>query len=34
VEAEKAWYDSPAYQEVRQHRFKGAKYQAILVEGV
>ena len=34
VEAAKAWYDSPAYQEVHQHRFKGAKYQAILVEGV
>ena len=30
----RAWYDSPAYQEVAQHRFKGAKYRAVLVEGV
>jgi len=33
-EAAKAWYDSPAYREVREHRFKGAEYRAILVEGV
>jgi len=30
----RAWYDSPAYQEVVQHRFKGARYRAVLVEGV
>ena len=30
----KAWYDSPAYQEAAQHRFKGATYRAVLVEGV
>jgi uncharacterized protein (DUF1330 family) len=30
----RAWYDSPAYQEVAQHRFKGARYRAVLVEGV
>ncbi|WP_144109621.1 DUF1330 domain-containing protein [Paraburkholderia sp. BCC1886] len=30
----RAWYDSPAYQEAAQHRFKGAKYRAVLVEGV
>ena len=30
----KAWYDSPAYTEVRQHRFKGAEYRAVIVEGV
>ena len=30
----KAWYDSPAYTEVRQHRFKGADYRAVIVEGV
>jgi uncharacterized protein (DUF1330 family) len=30
----KAWYDSPAYQEARQHRFRGAKYHAVLVEGL
>jgi uncharacterized protein (DUF1330 family) len=30
----RAWYDSPAYQTVVQHRFKGATYRAVLVEGV
>ena len=30
----KAWYDSPAYREAREHRFQGADYRAILVEGV
>jgi len=34
VAAAKAWYDSPAYVEVRKHRFAGAEYRAILVEGV
>jgi len=29
----KAWYDSPAYRKVRQHRYKGADYRAIIVEG-
>lgn len=33
-EAAKAWYDSPAYREAREHRFKGASYRAIMVEGV
>jgi uncharacterized protein (DUF1330 family) len=32
--AARAWYDSPAYQEVAQHRFEGARYRAVLVEGV
>lgn len=32
--AAKAWYDSPAYREVREHRFKGGAYRALLVEGV
>ena len=32
--AAKAWYDSPAYREAREHRFKGADYWAILVQGV
>ena len=27
-----AWYDSPAYREVREHRFRGADYR--VVEGV
>jgi uncharacterized protein (DUF1330 family) len=30
----KAWYDSPAYREVREHRFRGAQYRAVIVEGV
>jgi len=30
----KAWYNSPAYTEVRQHRFKGADYRGVIVEGV
>jgi uncharacterized protein (DUF1330 family) len=34
VAAAKAWYDSPEYTEVRKHRFAGAVYRAILVEGV
>ena len=34
MEAAKAWYDSPAYREVREHRFKGAIYRALLVAGV
>ena len=34
VEAAKAWYNSPAYRQVREHRFKGAEYRATLVQGV
>jgi len=34
MEAAKAWYESPAYQEAREHRFRGARYRAILVEGL
>ena len=30
----KAWYNSPAYREAREHRFRGAEYRAILFEGV
>jgi uncharacterized protein (DUF1330 family) len=26
TEAAKAWYNSPAYRQVREHRFKGAKF--------
>jgi uncharacterized protein (DUF1330 family) len=33
-DAAKAWYDSPAYRKVREHRFKGATYRVILVQGV
>jgi len=32
--AARAWYDSPEYQAVVQHRFRGATYRAVLVEGV
>ena len=28
------WYDSPAYREVREHRYKGADYRAVIVQGV
>jgi uncharacterized protein (DUF1330 family) len=34
VEKAKGWYNSPAYQAARVHRFKGAKYRCILVQGV
>jgi uncharacterized protein (DUF1330 family) len=34
MEAAKAWYDSPAYREVRQHRLRGAIYRGLVVEGV
>ena len=30
----RAWYDSPAYTEVRKHRFKGAEYRAVIFEGL
>ncbi|VWB17940.1 DUF1330 domain-containing protein [Burkholderia lata] len=33
-DAAHAWYDSPAYQTVVQHRFKGGRFRAVLVEGV
>jgi uncharacterized protein (DUF1330 family) len=32
--AAKTWYDSPAYRQVREHRFKGADYRAVIVEGL
>ncbi len=34
LEAAKAWYDSPAYRAVREHRFHGADYRGVIVEGV
>ena len=30
----KAWYDSPAYHQVRKHRFRGTDYRAVIVEGI
>ena len=34
MEAAKAWYESPDYREVREHRLKGAIYRGLLVAGV
>lgn len=34
IEAAKTWYDSPAYREAREHRFRGADYRAVIVEGL
>ena len=34
IEEARAWYDSPAYQEAAQHRFRGAVYRGLIVEGV
>jgi uncharacterized protein (DUF1330 family) len=34
IEAAKAWYDSPAYREAGEHRFKGAEYRAVIVQGM
>lgn len=31
--AARAWYESPAYQQARQHRLKGGEYRMLLVEG-
>lgn len=33
-EEAKSWYDSPAYVDAREHRFKGAEYRAVIVEGI
>jgi len=33
-EEAEAWYDSSAYQEVVQHRFKGGDYQTFIIQGV
>lgn len=30
----RAWYDSPAYQDAKAHRLKGADYRVILAEGL
>jgi uncharacterized protein (DUF1330 family) len=34
IEEARAWYDSSAYQEAAQHRFRGAVYRGLIVEGV
>ena len=33
-EEAEAWYDSKAYQDAAQHRFKGAKYRTFIVQGL
>jgi uncharacterized protein (DUF1330 family) len=33
-EQAKAWYESPAYRDAREYRFRGADYRALIVEGV
>jgi uncharacterized protein (DUF1330 family) len=33
IEVAKAWYDSPAYREIRSHRQRGAKYIGLLARG-
>ena len=34
MDAAKAWYHSPAYQDALQHRLKGADYRVILAQGL
>jgi uncharacterized protein (DUF1330 family) len=34
VEAARIWYDSPVYQAAARHRFKGATYRGLIVEGL
>jgi len=34
MEEAKAWYESPAYQEAKAHRLKGADYRVILTQGL
>jgi uncharacterized protein (DUF1330 family) len=34
VDAALAWYQSPAYQEVAVHRFKGSDHRVFVIEGV
>ena len=32
AEAARAWYESPEYQDIAQHRFRGAKTNAVVVD--
>lgn len=34
MDAAKNWYESPAYREAREHRFKGADFRVFIVEGL
>ena len=33
LEEARDWYESPAYQEAAQHRYRGAVYRGLIVEG-
>lgn len=33
MDAARAWYRSPEYQQIVQHRFRGARYRGFIVEG-
>jgi uncharacterized protein (DUF1330 family) len=33
IDAARAWYHSPEYQAVAQHRFNGSRYRGFIVEG-
>lgn len=34
MDAAKSWYNSPAYQEAREYRFRGADYRAFIFESL
>jgi uncharacterized protein (DUF1330 family) len=34
LEEARDWYESPAYQDAAQHRYRGAVYRGLIVEGV
>jgi uncharacterized protein (DUF1330 family) len=34
LEEARDWYESPAYQEAAQHRYRGAVYRGLIVEGL
>lgn len=34
MDAAKAWYNSPAYQEARKHRHLGADYRCVIAQGL
>lgn len=34
IEEARRWYESPSYQAAAQHRFKGAIYRGLVVEGL
>lgn len=34
MDAVRAWYRSPRYQEIARHRFKGARYRGFVVAGL